>query len=58
MNYIDARVIAITGEPYANYNKWWLPVRYESYGRESDTKLMFNTEQEARDIQIGHKFLT
>lgn len=57
MNLVDCYVTEILGEPVLKYGRWFLPVKADSYGRESETELMFDTEAEARSVKIGHHFL-
>lgn len=58
MNLLDAKVTRVLGEPEYNYGKWWVKVAYDCWGREGETKLMFDTETEARNVKVGHEFLT
>ena len=48
MNLIDCYVTKILGEPYRKYDSW---------GSNSKTQLMFRTEEAARAAQVGHHFL-
>ncbi|MNO84273.1 hypothetical protein D3C76_756100 [compost metagenome] len=57
MNLVDCRVIEVLGKPYKRYGKWWRDVRYSSWGSDSKTELMFQTEAEAEAVQVGHEFL-
>ena len=58
MNLLDAIVTKILSEPEFKYYKWFIDVEYECYGVKDDTSLMFNSEEEARGVKIGYKFLT
>jgi hypothetical protein len=58
MNLVDAYVVRVIGEPTLEWNKWWVPVVYNSWGRESETKIMCNTYEEALAVKPGFKFLT
>jgi hypothetical protein len=58
MNLIDGYVTEILDQPHEAYGKFWLEVRYESWGHESESKLMFNTREEAENVVVGHHFLT
>ncbi len=58
MNLIDAVVTHILGEPYEEYGAWWVPVRYDSWGRESEQNLMFATQYDALQVAVGYNFLT
>ncbi len=57
MNLIDCYVTEIVGEPVYKFGKWFLAVKAESYGRESQSELMFDTEAQARAVKAGHHFL-
>lgn len=57
MNLVDCYVTEILGEPYEAYGKWWRKVKYESWGSPSESKLMFNTKEEAEQVAVGHHFL-
>jgi len=57
MNLIDFYVTEVLGVPVLKYGKWFLPVKAESHGRESESELMFDTEAQARDVKVGHHFL-
>lgn len=58
MNLVDAVVVEVVGEPREAYGRWWVDVRYDSYGRFSDNTLplMFDTYEEARLVEKGYKF--
>lgn len=59
MNLIDLKVIQIKEEPYqieCIKSNWFLKVIAESYGRESESILMFKTKKEAENIKIGYIF--
>lgn len=56
MNTIDAVVVAVLEGPWREYGVWWLKVKAESWGRESESKLMFDTEAEARAVRPGYAF--
>jgi hypothetical protein len=58
MNLVDAYVTEILDQPYEMYGKWWLEVVADIYGREGESKLMFNTREEAENVIVGHHFLT
>lgn len=59
MNLVDAYVTEVMGEPYYIYEKWWVNVKYNSYGWQNDyTSLMFNTKEEADKVSNGFHFLT
>jgi len=58
VNVLDAYVTEILGEPELKYGKWFVRVTADCYGRPTTTELMFDTEAEARSVEIGHHFLT
>lgn len=61
MNLMNATVIEVM-EPFrhdygtGNY-RWFTPVRYECYGHEGRTELMFDTEEEALNVKIEDEIL-
>ena len=57
MNLIDNYVTEILGKPYYQFNKYWLQVMADGYGRISEHTLMFNTLKEVESVTIGYKFL-
>lgn len=57
MNLVDAEVIEVTSAPYYMFARWYVDVWYESYGIQRHTELMCMTEEDARSIKPGHKFL-
>ena len=58
MNLLEAYVTKIiSNEPIFKFDKYWIKVEYECWGLKSTTELMFDTEDKARDIKIGYKFL-
>ena len=57
MNLLDASVTKVLGEPFFKWNKWWVRVEYKCWGRDSKTELMFSTEDKAKSVEIGFKFL-
>ena len=57
MNLIDSTVTSVLSTPVKKYNHWWLKVAYIDMGGEGVTNLMFDTFEDAQDVEIGHKFL-
>jgi hypothetical protein len=57
MNLVDCVVVEVLGWPHEAHGKWWIPVCYDSWGRVSETKLMFDSEAEALAVSVGHQFL-
>jgi hypothetical protein len=58
MNLVDAYVTEILDQPYELYGIWLLEVKYDSWGHESEKRLMFNTKEEAENVTVGYHFLT
>ena len=57
MNLLNAMVIEVM-EPFRHdygtgNSRWFTPVRYECYGHEGRTDLVFDTEEEALSVKIG-----
>lgn len=58
MNLLDSTVTMVLSKPYEQYGKWWVDVKYDCWGRESKSKLMFDSLEEAAKMKPGYKFLT
>ena len=58
MNKVKAVVEEILGEPYKEYDHWFLPVKANSYGNVQETELMFETKEKAESIEVGYEFKT
>lgn len=58
VNLLDAYVTKIKGEPVFKYGKWFVSVEANCYGSPTESELMFDTEEEARAVKIGHHYLT
>lgn len=58
MNYVDAYVTKVHNGYDYKYNKYWVRVDYQSEGIDGETKLMFDTIEEATSVEVGHHFLT
>ena len=58
MNLLDAHVTKVVSEPKLKYGKWFVSVEADCYGRPMTTELMFETEEQARQVEVGHEFLT
>lgn len=58
MNLLDAKVTRVLGHPEFKYNKWWVKVAYDCWGRESETSVMLDTEEEALAVKPGYEFVT
>lgn len=57
MNLVDCYVTRVLSEPYEAYNKWWVLVEYDSWGRLAQTTVMCDTEEEAERVDVGYHFL-
>ena len=57
MNVLDAYVTEIHGKPYQMYGRWWVSVTSDCEGRPTTGPLMFNSEEEALAVKIGHHHL-
>lgn len=57
MNLIDCTVTSLLSEPYIKYDHWWIKCEYVAEGIKGVTNIHFDTEEEAKCIKIGHKFL-
>ncbi|MDV3822917.1 hypothetical protein CMU07_09135 [Elizabethkingia anophelis] len=58
MNLVDCYVTEVIRLNHnTTLNKWVVEVQYGSYGRIDTTMLLFNTEEEAKSVKIGYKFL-
>lgn len=57
MNLIDFYVTEIVSSPYAQYGKWWVDVKADSWGTISKQTIMFKTLDDAKRLEIGYKFL-
>ncbi len=53
MNQIDAKVIEVLESPKFLYERWFVKVKITAYGHESETDLMFNSEEEALEVHVG-----
>ena len=38
---------------YPEYGKWWVRVKINSYGHESETTIMCNTKEETEKYEVG-----
>lgn len=56
MNLVDCEVTEILSKPFPVGNKWFLSVKYVSWGSYSETDLCFETKEIAESIKIGYKF--
>lgn len=56
MNRVKATVKEIVGEPKEKYKHWFLTVKFDSHGKEGETDLMFDTKEQAEQIEVGYEF--
>ena len=56
MNLLTGTVTEVLSEPFIQYNKWWVKVKYNCYGRISETELMFNSIASALKVDVGFEF--
>lgn len=58
MNLIDAWVTEIMGEPYLSvFGKWLLKVKCHDMGGDGTSTLIFDTKEQAEQVDVGYKFL-
>lgn len=55
MNLIEAVITEILSKPYEVYGKYWVDVKIDAYGHESETTIMFYTWEAADSVKVGHK---
>lgn len=58
MNLVNAVVTKVLSSPQIEFNKWWVDVEYNSHGRTSESRLMFETKEQAEKVDIGYEFDT
>ena len=58
MNFCDAYVTKIIGEPVLKCGKWFLDVEYLSWSMLPETtELMFSALEDAQEVEVGFWFL-
>ena len=58
MNFCDAYVTKIIGEPVLKCGKWFLDVEYLSWSMLPEkTELMFSSLEDAHAVEVGFWFL-
>lgn len=57
MNLCDCYVTEVMGAPVWLYSRWWVRVRYDSWGSSAVTDVMLSTEEEASEVGVGYCFL-
>ena len=58
MNLVDAFVTKVISGPYEEYGKWWVDVEYISWGVPGKSRLMFDSREQAQEVQEVFRFLT
>jgi len=58
MNLLDCEVTVVLSSPYQidPPKYWFVDVKYNCYGRESETSVMLKTEVEADNVSVGYIF--
>lgn len=60
MNLLDHYVTKVIGKPYMQRyadKLWWcVRVEYTCYGNTGTDELIFNTEEEAKQVKVGYVF--
>ena len=59
MNFIDlyvTEVLSISHEIGEGYDVWVVKVNANSHGSIQPTEIHLNTEEEARNVEVGYKF--
>ena len=57
MNLINCTVTKILSKPYYKYDKWWVIVEYDCYGRKSEKSLCFKNKEQSEKLKVGTVFL-
>lgn len=61
MNLLDAVVTEVLGEPVkvttSALTYWKVPVTASCWGQEKDTVIVVSTEELAKAVSVGYKFL-
>jgi hypothetical protein len=59
MNLVDCYVTQVLSKPTFEPKSgcWGVKVKFDSYGRESETTIYLDTKAEASRIKIGYQFL-
>lgn len=59
MNLVKAVVTeVISDEPYKRNTMWFVKVKCNCYGSISEKELMFETKQQAEQVEVGYDYLT
>lgn len=57
MNLVDCYVTEVMGKPVYLYSRWWIRVKYDSWGSNAVTDIMCSSEAEAAKVGVGFHFL-
>lgn len=57
MNLCDCYVTEVMGAPVFLYSRWWVRVKYNSWGTLGVTDVMCASEAEASEVRVGFHFL-
>ena len=57
MNKLNAIILKILSNPYFSYNKWWVDVQYDCWGKLDSTKLPFDSKEEAEALGVNTEIL-
>lgn len=57
MNLLDCFVTKVLCKPYQKFDKWWVDVEYECYGKIDYSYIMFESEEKALEVKEGFIFI-
>lgn len=57
MNLCDCYVTEVLGKPVWLYGRWWVRVKYDSWGCIAVTDVMLSSEEDALGVGVGFHFL-
>lgn len=56
INILTGTVTEVLAKPYYQWGKWWVKVKYNCYGRISETELMFQNRDSSLKVDVGFEF--
>ncbi|WP_291028145.1 hypothetical protein [Dysgonomonas sp. 37-18] len=56
MNLIDAKVVDILSRPYERGVYWCVDVKVDRYGSITESKVYFNSKEEAEKCSVGYTY--
>lgn len=56
MNLIDAKVVDILSRPYERGVYWCVDVKVDIYGSITESKVYFNSKEEAEKCSVGYTY--